>query len=406
MSIVSVEELFPGRRGGRSSDTRETYERVFEVIISSDLVDGETEVLAAVDPNNSSKFIPQIGQGHPKNANALCVDVTPEVSDETPQIWYVNCSYDTRPNEAANQGIDTTGGSETGDTIGNIPENPLARAAVWRVSGIDREEPVKEWVKLKPSGEIDFYTPPGWQADHTYGVNQFVQNGGNVYYSIEAGESDSSGGPTGQDPSDPIIDNEVVWLYYATVAQVTTDLSFAIFTACLNSGKCPFDPPPMTDVSIPTIVVTKNIPFITMEYNMLIKNAVNSIPWKGVPAYCAKVLKFDAGNKKENNVGFVEATWEVGLNPDTWLTVAMDQGFGNIQNRTVPNPLYTVGGAEPPTIEKRVFMRFRDAHNEPYETAMPMNGAGGLLDPEAEPIFFRGIPRQMKLINFAEFIPW
>lgn len=402
MAIVSVRTLFPGRRGQTDYMSHKTYDLVQEVVTDSDS-DAEPEVLAAVDPIEPTKKVYQFGDAHPKDANAFCINRDPENSDESPRIWYVTSKFDTDPGEESAQGVDGQGEANAGDTVGNVPENPLARAAKWKTSSITRDEPVREWLQFNQDGSIAFVVPPAWTTSTIYKVGKFVQNAGNVYRYVVSGESDPASGPVivPANPLIPIEDGDAFVVYVATLAQVTTDPAFAILSACLNSGKTPFDPPAMTDVSYPSIVVTKNIQSIQMSYQMLISNAVNSKRWKGVPPFCAKVLKFDAGNEKENNIAFVVGTWEVAMNPDGWLTRVLDSGYGTIHERPVPNP-----ATPPPTIMKKVFSRHVDPHGEPYDNAVPMNGSGGILDPEDEPVYLSGIPRQMKLIDFNEHIPW
>jgi hypothetical protein len=51
---------------------------------------------------------------------------------------------------------------------------------------------------------------------------------------------------------------------------------------------------------------------------MLMKDSINATPWRNIPARCAKCLTIEASNKYENGIAFVEATWHIALDPDTF----------------------------------------------------------------------------------------
>lgn len=398
MAIVSVEPLFEGRGASQDWERKVTSPRLFEVVVD-DVNDGEPEVTQAVDPNDSTKRIPGFGDLHPNISNCIVVGFDADNSDDTPYIWIVKVLYDSHPSTPAAQQVDPEGKSQPGETPGNAPENPLAKAAQWRIGSIDRTEPVRRWLPVKQSGEYDFLAPDNWLPNKAYDRGKYVSNGANVYWCDVAGVSAGAGGPAGVGFN--ILDGTCIWEFVGTLIQVTSDPRFAIYVACLNSGKVPFDPPGVTDVSIPTVVITMAIPNISIPYAMSIKNAVNLTRWKNCPPRTAKVMKFEAGNKTEGKVSFIEATWEIGLDPDTWDFRPLDAGYGGLQMRTVPNK------APPPvTVIERRFVAFKDANGDPVSNPVPMNGAGGQLDPESDPVFLRGVPVQQKLIDFNQEIPF
>lgn len=403
MAVIRVRKLFPARGGRRNFQTRVTYTLVWEVV-TDDVNDDEETVYGAVDPENALEKVPVFGDVHPGNPLAVVTDVTPETSDDSPNIWYVNVTYDTQPDTPGSGQPTGTGDlngpvGERGNTPGAYSQNPLLRTPVWQLSTIDRTEPIEQWLRVEADGTYKFVTPAAWTINTAYKVGKYVSNGGNVYVCDVAGTSAGAGGPAGVGRN--IVDNTVRWRFWATLAQAITDPRFAILSPFFHSGGLPFDPPGMTDVSIPTIVVTKNLAVMDILYAMLLKNSVNLLQWGVIPPRCAKVLKLTSGFKEENGFQYVEAQWEIGLDPDTWDTRILDAGYGNYGLRTVQNP-----AAPPATIQKNVFTRFKDPSGEFFGSPVPMDGNGGMLDPLEDPVYLRGIPRQTKIVDFNELLPF
>lgn len=401
MAIVSVTLLFPGRAASGQFTGKVTYKDVYMVVTDSP-TDTMDDVGSAVDPSDSSKRIPLFGESHPSNPDAVCVDISPDQSSETWEHWLVTASYDNQPSypgsqQPTGQG-DLSGTAGEGHNVGNFPTDPLLRLPEWRLSTIDSQEPIEQWLTVDAAGSYEFILPDDWTAGTQYNIGKYVKNGANVYYAIQSGESAALGGPTGQNPA---IDNTVRWAYFATFAQTQNDPRYAIKSPFVNSGRMPFDPPGMTDVSIPTISVTKNIAVMDILYAMGIKNAVNLFQWGCIPPRCAKVMKFECAFAEEGSVKYVKATWEIGLNPDTWDVRILDAGYGIAGLRTVLNP-----AAPPATITKKIFTRFKGPDGDDIGSPIPMNGRGGPLDPDDAPVFLRGIPRQCKLIDYNSLIPW
>lgn len=397
MAVVSVNLLFDNRGGEHNWENVRTSTRVYEVIVDS-TEDEEFEVANAVDPVTGVK-IPGFGDDHPNITDCVACNIKADTGDDDPNIWYVTVEYSTDPGNERSQDLDSDGNTTpSDDKPGEASDNPLLRAAKWHISSIDRTEPLEEWIRILPNGDYNFIVPPVWVTGTPYQIYQYVSNGGNVYYSVQAGISGLVG-PVGF--GNNIAEGTMIWAFWGTLAQTQNDPRFMILEAVLNSGSVPFDPPHMVDVSIPTIVVTKNVPAFSLAYCLRMKNAVNLTPWKGVPRRCAKILKVEAGNATENGVAYVEVTWEIGLDPDTWDVQILDSGYGAIQTRTVPNP------APPPaTVQKRLFMAFKDPSGEVISAPVPMNGKGGQLADGEQPVYLRGVPKQQKFAEFNDEIPW
>lgn len=406
MAILSVRKLFTDRGGPQDLTKKIELKEMWEVV--SDTTLSEQEAANAIDPVDSTKFVPDFGDTHADVPGCYVVGIEPNPSDESPFICYVTINYSNRPDFPTPNDLDSQGNPTPGSFDRQpAPDNPLARPASWKIGSIDKQEIIREWVKVKPSGSVDFFTPANWVAATAYKIGTYVVNNNNVYWCVVAGTSAGAGGPngTGDAVFHEVVDNGVTWKFYSTLLQATTDISFAIATACLNSGKLPFDPPAMTEISIPTILVTVNIPAISVAYCVALKNAVNKTVWKGAAPRVAKILNVSASNKVENNISFVEFTWEIGFDPRTWDARILDAGYGTYVTEDVPNPAYPAPG-EPRTITKKDFTAFKDAKGEVISVPVPMDGRGGKLDPDAEPVFLRGIPVQQQIIDFNEAIPW
>lgn len=406
MAVKSVRRLFTGRSTTQGLDARVTTSDVWEVIVDDALADGEQEVGNAVDPDDPTKAIPRIGSNHVNVTKAVAVSVDPECSDDSPYIWYVTVKYDTNPDIKSPNAIDSQGNPAPGEGPQKQSDKPTDRPAKWKIGSVDVEEVVREWIPVKPSGEVDFITPPNWFAGVAYKRGQYVVSNGNVYWCLFPGTSAVAPAGTG-DAQNFIFDGaDLSWQYLSTLLQATKDPRFAILVAVLNSGKCPFDPPLMTTVSYPTVIVTMNLPaaVVSVGYCAQQKNAVNVKTWKGMPPRTCKILRTDAGNESDNGENYCSFTWEIGLNLDTWDSRALDAGFGGIGLVTKPNPLYPAAG-EPKTKQVREFYPFK-VGSEDVTEAVPMDGKGGRLDPDADPVILRGIPKQQKLIDFSEYIPW
>lgn len=411
MAITGVERQFVSRQCDQDLQARVKTTSVYLVTVDS-LTDGEQEVGNATDPLGSSdvrKNIPRFGSLHPNIPGCFVVGVRPECSDESPFIWNVFIDYDTSPDFPQPHAVDSQGNTTPSDSARKqMPANPIARPPQWEVFSIDKTEPVREWRKVKQDGSIDYITPANWVNAKVYKRGDYVVSNANVYWCVSGGTS--SAAPNGVGDANNLIQDGIVlvWQFLSTVLQATTDPTFAILSACVNSGQCPFDPTATTEVSIPAVRITKNLP---MEVNFLaycasLKNAVSKKPWKGLAARVAKVISVTAKSMTENDIDFVQVVWEVGLDPDTWDTRILDAGYGGIGTRSVANPLFPGTMGAPERIDKKEFFEHTDSNGHILSGPVPMDGKGGPLEPDSDPVFLRGIPRQQRLIDFATAIPW
>jgi hypothetical protein len=397
--IESVRTLFGDRAGTDTYEKRRTYTRVFEVI-TDDEADDEQIV-------GNADGIPVLGTGFEADTDAVVVSVSCRQSEDTPLIWYVTVEYDTEPPKPGEIGgdrdVDFDGNPiERGGTGGGQPfDNPLLEPPVWSIDFNDTEEPAIEGVFVEPDGTPRIEAPSAnWANDTLYKRGAYVQNGGNVYLCASTsgdGKSAAAGdGPSGKGTQ--IEDDALTWDFYATLADTQNDLNKAIRVAITTSGKLPFDPPAMVTVSKAVLTVTKNMPLgkVTLPYLLALKNAQNAFGWRGIPARCAKVLKVTLdGGKERNGIPYTTTKWEIGLDVDTWDLRLLDAGFGYLRTRT------EVGVGQVTR-----YVRFTDEEGNPIDQPVPLNGAGQPLEPGDPPVFRRYIPRQTRLIDFNEVLPF
>lgn len=411
MAIESVERQFHERSGSQDLQGKITTTTTYEVVFGTIAEANEQNAALATDPLGSldvRKNVQRFGQAHPDIPGCYVNGVKPECSDESPFIWYVKLEYSSSPDFPQPHAIDSEGQSTPSQNQRQQqPQNPTQRQATWEVGSVDRSEPVRDWVKINLDGSINYYDPPNWFTATAYKANDYVKNAGNVYLCIKPGTSAAA--PTGEGQGDGLVtDGVLLWQFMCTYTQSQTDPSFALMMACVNSGGCPFDPPGMTEVSIPTFRITK---YLTPELNFVayvarMKNAVNKTKWKGLKPRCAKLLSISFQSATVNDVDCVSGTWEVGIDPDTWDVRLLDAGYGAISTKSVANPLYPGTPGEPQRINKRVFYEHKDPDGVILSGPVPMDGRGNPLEPDAQPVFLRGVPRQQKMIDFNTYIPW
>lgn len=412
MAVTNVERQFTDREAEQGLDFKITTTSLYLVEFNS-LDDGEQQAATAQDPLGSSderKNIPKFGQVHPNIPGVYASKIKPRCSEDSPYIWYVSIDYSSAPSDMPqpNQ-IDAQGNAvPSQDARKQQPANPTARQATWEVTSIDREEPVREWTPVGADGKLTFLDPADWEVDHIYTRGTYVKSSGNVYFCIDGGSASVAPSGTGDPDEFLIFDGDLIWLFYGSVTQVSTDPQFAIVAGAVNSGNCPFDPPQMTTVSIPVLRVTKYLPIDGnfIEYIGSLKNAVNVKKWKGLKPRVAKIISVAAKNATVNEQDCVEITWEIGIDPDTWDVRILDAGYGYITTKSIANPLYPGTIGEPMRITKRVFVEHKDPDGTILSGPVPMNGKGGPLDPDSDPVFLRGVPRQQKLLDFNKAIFW
>ena len=443
MAVLSCSFLFTGRGGQDTLDKHRTYKSRYEVI-TDDPDDGVQIV-------GNAPGLPTLGSSYPTDLVAVVVGLEPEQSDDSPYLWYVTVSYDSRPEMS--QSVDPDGGTIAPGDPTAFPENPLLRPAQWRISGQDSLEVVTDWRPVDANGKIVVPVVNAWAVNSVYTPGEIVSSGGNVYVMTGPGTCVSAGsgsgptgggldiadapaawvaftgvslgayrlkdakvykctlagttgatGPSGNDAAG-ILDGSAewgwvgaaaAWGYFKTLADYLGKPEDRLYEGVTSSGGFPFDPPVMTEVSKPVLQVTKNVPVITLEYLVTMYNAVNAIPWRGLPARCAKCTNLETSNKYENGVAYVEVTWTIALNKDTWDKRVLDAAYGRFWY------------AEDP-LTGSVFLRgetFKDDSGQAFTQPQLLDGDGGLLPASKPPVFLRGVPRQTNIVDFNTLLPF
>lgn len=397
MAAIEVSKLFERRSGKDTRDNHRTYTRMYEVLTDSD--DDDEQVVGNASVGGVA--VPLPGDPLDSDPEAVVVDMDFDQSDESPRIWYVTAYYDSNPPTASDRGGDKPDNKVDldGNTIGKGERqaSPLDEPAQWTTTFEDAEEPAVEGVRVDGAGNLVIEVPDNWTHNHAYLLNEYVRNGANVYVCTTAGTSVNTPGAGPGGNGTAIADGTVVWCFYATFAQTQNDPNHAVRTAIRTSGKLPFDPPVMVPVSKIVLSVTKNMPLVTFEDMLALKNAQNVTTWRGVPPRCAKVksLTHDGGKEKDG-VQYVTGKWEIAFDADTHDLRVLDAGYGYLATRTDPVTLTPV----------TKYMRFTDPTGAPLDHPVPLNGAGQPLGPDDPPVFLRFVPRQTKLLDFNSVLPF
>jgi hypothetical protein len=396
MAAVSVRKMFTSRGGTDDFSKHRTYTRVYEVWTDDEADDEQIVGVADVD----GVAIPELGAEFEPDPDAVVVSLVAEQSDETPLLWYVTVEYDTDPPSVnadkpeQNVGFDGAGAGEVIDKT-DRPENPLAEPATWALGFEDSEEPAIEGVEVNEAGELIVVNPAAWAINTEYKKGDYRTNGGNVYLCVTAGTSAGAGGPAGIIAGIP--DNTVTWNYYDTLANTQNDPNRAVRVAIMNSAWMPFDPPPMVEVSRLVLSVTKNMPVATVEYLLLLKNAVNATPWKGAPARCARIKDVTHdGGKQTNGIKFVTTKWEIAIDADTFDLRVLDAGF-------YERVTYTDEDTQEQVTE---IVRIKDANDDGATVPFLLDGNGRKLAHGAPPVFLRFVPAQQRIIDFNALLPF
>jgi len=441
MAVTEVNLLFTGRGGTDDFKKHRTYTRTFEVL-TNDVNDAEQEVGAAAG-------IPALGTPFSEDSDAVVVSYDAQQSDDSPYIWYVTIKYDSEPPYP--EAVDIEGNKVS---TADAQENPLNEPATWKYATWTEDEPAIEGRAVDAVGNLVVPNPDAWTTDTVYGRGTFVKNGGSVFIqkSSPGVSAHGGGGPAGvgtdiADTPDAwaastpygfrrfILSNGLVyvctqggmsdaggfgpagiainivdgtckwnfagysskWDYYDTLDNVQNDPNRGPFVPIQHSGKLPFDPPVITPIARPILTVTKNMPFATIQQVMRLKNSVNLTAWKGVPPRCAKITSVEHdGGKIKNGITYVESRWEIQLNPDTWDVRILDAGTARVVIAPAPITGLPVKG----------FEVFKDKHGFNFAEPIPLDGKGSPLDPDADPVFLRFVPRQVRLIDFNTELPF
>ncbi len=446
MAATEVSILFTDRGGTDTLDNHRTYSRMYEVI-TDDPADDE-QIVGNADVGGVA--VPLPGDPLDSDPEAVCTELEFRQSDDSDTIWYVTVTYDSDPHTAERDRPDNKVDLD-GNAIpkGERQANPLNEPATWSLTFRDKEEPADTGIAVGYDGNLVTISPALWAAGTTYAPETLVVNGTNVYVSIaangvsgatgptgtgtnitdapaawvattgyvagnvrkngasvyectSAGTSAGSGGPVGQ--GEAIIDGTAIWKYrgvpaawnyLAPASSIANNPRFAPLVAIANTAGLPFDPPPMVATSYVVLAVTKNMPFTSVEYLLALKNAVNWFPWRGVPNRCAKVLNVSSdGGKEQNGIQYTTGKWEIELSPDTHDLRVLDAGTGAFVNAD-----NGAGGTV------RIFEPFTSGRGAELGV-FPMNGAGGMLAPEQKPVYLRFVPRQTRLLDFNQWLPF
>lgn len=449
MAVIEVAKLFEGRGGQDTFEKHRTYTRVYEVH-TDDIEDDEAIV---AEGNIDGVAVPRLGEEFESDTDAVVVTVDAQQSSESPFIWLVTIEYDSDPPEPTHDKPDNRTDFEGDETGGNTiektdrPASPLDEPATWTMSLEDREVPATEGILVSADGNLPQPVVANWAANTEYtsgviranGANVYVQtvnqavsgaigptgtgaaiadspaawaaltayvvgnyrvNGGNVYVVTASGTSAGAGGPTGDGVG--ITDGSVVWdfaglpaqwTFVAKLTKVLTDPNFAPRVGIVNSAGMPFDPPVMVAVSRVLLSVTKNMSAATasFQYLLALKNAVNVVPWRGIPARCAQIrsLTHDGG-KELNDVAYITGRWEISLDPDTHDIRVLDAGAGYIATR--PD-------------NTREYQPYEDGKGNQFGV-VPLNGAGEPLAPDNPPVYRRFVPKEWRIIDFYSYLPF
>jgi hypothetical protein len=143
VGIVSCNKLYGGRSGSGDLFGHRTYSETYEVVTNS-VLDNELTVTSIL-----AVGLPRVGTRHPSDPAAILVSHEPTQSDDSPFIWYVVAKYDTAPDFPNSTDPDGT----TTDPA-QIPENPLLRPPVWKVSFRTNSEPAREWKRIDDKDTI------------------------------------------------------------------------------------------------------------------------------------------------------------------------------------------------------------------------------------------------------------
>lgn len=149
-----------------------------------------------------------------------------------------------------------------------------------------------------------------------------------------------------------------------------------------NSAGFLYDPPVMIEVSRPVITATRNLAFEPILHAMEIGDIVNSLPWRGIPARCARVVGAEAEGVFENNVAFWRLTYSFAIKWDTWDARPLDAGT---MERIVQ--FGDGGGGVPVTTTK--FQAILDPAGNPVTEPVPLDGNGRKLAANAGEVYRR-----------------
>ena len=133
MAVVSCDELYPNRGGDDNSDSKRSYTRYFQVI-TDDPLDDQNVVYAG-------SGLPAMGDFYDTpnwtDIGSIVSKVSAVNLEADPEIWMVTVEYETIANVPGSGGeVDSAGQAGNSPTTpGTVPENPLDRLPVYKVTG-------------------------------------------------------------------------------------------------------------------------------------------------------------------------------------------------------------------------------------------------------------------------------
>lgn len=148
-----------------------------------------------------------------------------------------------------------------------------------------------------------------------------------------------------------------------------------------TSSKEDFTPPPQIEVTMPEITITRNESQLGLSLMLEYVNSVNDRAWFGVDEGQAKIKSIAWERVVENTeLGdriYYRKTYIVQFCPDGWELELLDQG---LYNTSVNN-------------ERRKTL---DADRQPITKPVPLDGQGGVLSVEDDPVFLTFNVRKRK----------
>lgn len=162
-SILSVREIWNGRRFRLSSTLQRQFTRKFRVEVDDPSI-GMSYVLFAADPATPSIYVPRVNQimvyqaaaGETDNGS-VCIDTEAEQDNENPFIFVVTCTFDSIPYDPNKLTSEAAAGSSSGGGGGGQPtiENPLQRPAITRIGSVHDTRVLDRTVEQFPRAVVN-----------------------------------------------------------------------------------------------------------------------------------------------------------------------------------------------------------------------------------------------------------
>lgn len=276
MAVASVSEIWDGRQGGQKLPGRvRDYTRVFEVVTDS-ASDGPVVALGA---GAVALGLPLFGASYPDDIGAIALEISPRQHSDDPRRWLVDVRYSSEfgagseGGESAAQPSETAGGDGGEEPPEELPENPILRPPVWKITFQQNREPVGKAARVWYDAETDVVSDIDEEPTA-------VRNSANL-------------------PFDPPAEIEVS----RPVISVTVNRSASQYR--------------LADV-------------------VSLQDAVNFEEWYGLPPRCGRCIGVEVGSKYENGIAYVEMTYQIAINYKTWDLRILDAGYYTKEGSTPP----------------------------------------------------------------------